>query len=408
MGFKDLVELKKRENRLILILVFWLLAGFTAVQFRTTRFLGIAIFIPLLGFLFILLLAHLIFREKLKELTFKSILKYIIIAIPLFLVFYLIIVFSVIILIGISIISYIIITSFFTLHNCYKWGVDLDEKLYKMPRMLNFFLRIIAFIGGLALAIIIMLLIANIGFKSGVFPEDVVAEIEHIPWLMISLFIVLFFIGSIFLFIGKFNAWLGIFLLYVAGYSSYLIFKTSFSLMSTEESLTALPIQISLYFFDLFLLLITMGSLIGKKAEIISKKLKFIKFEVIIIWLVFSKSAYEFTFALPTPDEGASVSSSFMLISFIIFIPLFLSIGFYGIVNYFKLKKQRKTEKKAKKLTPIEFENSRITETTKSETMKQKTDTILKTREETLICPSCSAINRLGAKFCGKCGSDLK
>jgi hypothetical protein len=408
MGFKDLVELKERENRLILILVIWLLVGFTAIQFRTARFLSIIIFIPLLGFLSILLLSHLIFKKKLKELTFKSILKYSIIIIPLFVVFFLVVVFSVVILIGISIISYIIITSFFTLHNCYKWGVDLDEKLYKMPKLLNFLLRIIAFIGGLALSIIIMLLIANIAFKSGIFPEDVITELEHIPLLMISLFIVLFFVGSIFLLIGKFNAWLGIFLIYVSGYGAYLIFKTSFSLINSEETTIALPIQISLYFFDLFLLLVTMGSLIGKKAKKISKKLKSIKFEVIILWLVFAKSAYEFTFALPTPDDGMPVSSSFMLISFIIFIPLFLFIGLYGIYNYFKLKKQRKNEKKVRKLQKKGLRNDTITKEVKIEGEKQESRISEETREESFTCPFCSAINRIGAKFCGKCGSKMK
>ena len=408
MGFKDLVELKKRENRLILILVIWLLVGFTAVQFRTTRTLGIVIFLPLLGVLIILLLVSVILKKDLKDLTFKSILKYCLLAIPLFLVFYVIALFAVIILIGISIISYIFITSLFTLHNCYKWGVDLDEKLYKMPKLLNFLLRIIAFVGGLLLSIIIMLLIANIGFNWNIIPEDVLNELGHIPWVMISLFTVLFLVCLIFLFIGKFNAWLGIFLIYVSVYGSYLILKASFNLIKSEESVLALPIQISLYFFDLFLLLVTMGSLIGKKTEIISKKLKFIKSEVIIIWLIFSKSAYEFTFVLPTPDEGMPVSYSFIMISFIIFIPLFLFIGFYGIYNYFKLKKQRKEKKKAEKLKRKDLEDIRITEEEKFEEEKLENITIQEIREELLTCPSCLAINRKGAKYCSKCGSEIK
>ena len=408
MGFKDLVELKNRENRLILILVIWLLVGFTAIQFRATQILGIVIFVPLLGFLFILLLGHLIFKKDLKELTFKSILKYCILAIPLFLVFFAIVVFAVVILIIISIISYIFITSLFTLLSCYKWGVDLDEKLYKMPKLLNFFLRIITFVGGLILSIIIMALIVNIGFDLGIISEDVLIELGHIPSVMITFFIILFFVCLLFLFIGKFNAWLGIFLLYVSVYGSYLILKASFSLINGEESVLALPLQISLYFFDLFLLLVTMGSLIGKKAKIISKKLKFIKSEVIIIWLVFSKSAYEFTFALPTPDDGMSVSSSFIMISFIIFIPLFVFIGFFGIYDYFKLKKQRKEKKKAKKLKRKDLEDISITEKVKFEVDKQESLTLKGIREESLTCPSCFAINRKIAKYCGKCGSEIK
>ncbi len=404
MGFKDLVELKKRENRLILILVIWLLVGFTAVQFRTTRTLGIVIFLPLLGILIILLLASVIFKKDLKQMTFKSILKYCLLAIPLFLIFTVLVFFAVLILIVISILSYIFVTSLFTLHNCYKWGVDLDEKLYKLPKLLNFLLRIITFVGGLILSIIIMLLIANIGFNWGIIPEEVLSELGHIPWVMITFFIILFLVCLLFLFIGKFNAWLGIFLLYVSVYGSYLILKASLSLIRSEESVLVLPIQISLYFFDLFLLLVTMGSLIGKKAEIISKKLNFLKSEVIIIWLIFSKSAYEFTFAFPDED----ISSMPVTFSFIVFIPLFLFIGFYGIYNYFKLKKQRKEKKKAKKLKRKDIEDIRIIEEEKFEGEKQENDILQEIREESLTCPSCLAINRKGAKYCSKCGSEIK
>jgi len=341
MGFKDLIELKKRENRLILILVIWLLVGFTAVQFRITRNIGIVMFLPLLGILIILFLVSLIFKKDLKKMTFKSIVKYCLLAIPLFVIFTALILFAVLFLVVISILSYIFITSLYTLHNCYKWGVDLDEKLYKLPKLLNFFLRIISFFGGFALSVIIILLITNIGFNWYIIPEEVLTGLGVIPLFMITLFTLLFFVCLLFLFVGKFNAWLGIFLIYVSVYASYLILKASLSLIESEESTLALPIQIILYFFDLFLLLVTMGGLIGKKTDIISKKLKFLKPEVIIIWLIFSKSAYEFSLAFPKENFGSIT----VLFSFLVFIPLFLFISFYGIYNYFKLKKQRKEKR---------------------------------------------------------------
>jgi len=408
MGFKDLVELKKRENRLLLILVIWLLVGFTAVQFRTTRNISIVIFLPLLGILIILLLALIIFKKDLKQMTFKSVLKYCLLAIPLFLIFTALIFFAVLILIVISILSYIFITSLFTLYNCYKWGVDLDDKVYKLPKLLNFLLRIITFVGGLILSILIMLLIANIGFNWGILPEAVLSELGHIPWVIITFFIILFLVCLLFLFIGKFNAWLGIFLIYVSVYASYLILKASLSLIKSEESVLAFPIQISIYFFDLFLLLITTGSLIGKKAELISKKLKFIKTEVIIIWLIFSKTAYEFISTLPPSEDGMPVSYSFIMISFIIFIPLFLFIAFYGIYNYFKLKKQRKEKKKTEKLKRKDIEDMRIIEEEKIEDEKLENIPSQEVREERLTCPSCLASNRKGAKYCSKCGFEIK
>ncbi|MFX1572612.1 MAG: hypothetical protein ACFFB0_07680 [Promethearchaeota archaeon] len=404
MGIKDLIELKKRENRLLLILVIWLIVGFTAVQFRTTRILGIVIFVPLLGLLIILLLVLVVFKKNLKELTFKSILKYCLIAIPLILIFAALVLFAVLFLIIISILSYIFITSIFTLHSCYKWGINQDEKLYKMPKLLNFLVRSTSFVGGLILSIIIMLLIANIGFKLNIIPENVINELGHIPWVMISLFFVLFLVSLLFLFVGKLNAWLGIFLIYVSVYASYLILKASFSLIKSEESILALPIQISLYFFDLLLLLVTMGSLIGKKAEIISKKMKFLKPEIIILWLIFSKTAYEFTYAFPDQD----FSKMPITFSFIIFIPLFLFIGFYGIFNYFKLKKQRKEKKKAKKLKRNDIKDISINEEEKFEEKIQEKPSEKDIREERITCPSCLAINRKSAKYCSKCGSKIK
>ena len=404
MGFKDLIELKKRENRLILILVIWLLVGFTAVQFRTTRNIGIVMFLPLLVILIILFLVSLIFKKDLKKMTFKSIVKYCLLAIPLFVIFTALILFAVLFLVVISILSYIFITSLYTLHNCYKWGVDLDGILYKLPKLLNFLLRIISFFGGFALSVIIMLLITNIGFNWYIIPEEVLTGLGVIPLFMIALFTLLFIVCLLFLFVGKFNAWLGIFLIYVSVYASYLILKASLSLIESEESTLALPIQIILYFFDLFLLLVTMGGLIGKKTDIISKKLKFLKPEVIIIWLIFSKSAYEFSLAFPKENFG-SITVSF---SFLVFIPLFLFISFYGIYNYFKLKKQRKKKKKAKKLKRKEKEVIKIVKEEKLEVEKLENGIKQFLKEDSLICPSCLISIKKGARFCHKCGSEIK
>ena len=74
---------------------------------------------------------------------------------------------------------------------------------------------------------------------------------------------------------------------------------------------------------------------------------------------------------------------------------------------YFKLKKQRKEEKKAKKLKRKDLEGSTITEEVKLEVKKQESYTLKEVHEESLTCPSCSAINRIGAKFCGKCGFEI-
>jgi hypothetical protein len=49
---------------------------------------------------------------------------------------------------------------------------------------------------------------------------------------------------------------------------------------------------------DVLILLYTIGSLVGEHMEILSKKLKFIKAETILIWLIFSKASYELAIIL--------------------------------------------------------------------------------------------------------------
>ncbi len=48
MGLKDLKLLKEKENRLYLILILWLLIGFTIFQFEVLFVVGYIVFIPLI------------------------------------------------------------------------------------------------------------------------------------------------------------------------------------------------------------------------------------------------------------------------------------------------------------------------------------------------------------------------
>ena len=75
--------------------------------------------------------------------------------------------------------------------------------------------------------------------------------------------------------------------------------------------------KLILYIFDLFLILFTIGSLVGKRSELISKKLR-VKSNSILIWLIFSKAAYEFASALPEMN----IASIRAIGGFILFIPL--------------------------------------------------------------------------------------
>ncbi len=54
------------------------------------------------------------------------------------------------------------------------------------------------------------------------------------------------------------------------------------------------------------------------------------------------------------------------------------------------------------------MEDIRIIEEEKFEGEKQENDILQEIREESLTCPSCFAINKKSAKYCGKCVSEIK
>ncbi len=149
--------------------------------------------------------------------------------------------------------------------------------------------------------------------------------------------ILLAVIGGLFALRGKLNAWLGIFFIWVAIYTLYLMLNVYFTL-SSSESQYSLPATIVLYFFDLFLILYTIGKLISDSADIISEKVKFIKTDAILIFLIFSKAAYEFG---ATEITGIDASRFGAIWGFVLFIPLLFLTGLYGIITYSKVRNER-------------------------------------------------------------------
>lgn len=342
MVFSDLKKLIEEENRLFLILVILLIIGFTFSQFGLLAY-GIYIFIFLLGICMVLIIAALIFRIDLKNLSHKQIILYLIIAIAItFLLLMRLYVGNVFFqgFFVFGIVAYVAITATFLMYSCYQIGVSWDEKIYNKGWM---WLRWLIFLGGTLIAIIFMISISRLGIALQ--KRDTEIQFAFGVFALILTIIVILFavIGGLFALRGKLNAWLGIFFIWVALYTLYLMLNVYFTL-SSSESQYSLPVTIALYLFDLFLILYTIGKLIGEKADIISEKVKFIKADAILIFLIFSKAAYEFGASEITAIDASRFGAIW---GFVLFIPLLFITGLYGIINYSKVSKERQLNKEA-------------------------------------------------------------
>ncbi len=237
-----------------------------------------------------------------------------------------------------GIVLYVAITATFSMYYCYKLGVDWDEKIINKGLR---GLRWLIFLGGTLIAIIFMLSISRLGIALQ--ERDTEIEFAFGVFALILTIIVIFFaiIGGLLVLRGKLNAWLGIFFIWVAVYTLYLMLNAYFNL-NTSESQYSLPVRIALYLFDLFLILYTIGKLIGERSDIISEKLKVIKSDAILIFLIFSKAAYEFGATEITAIDASRFGAIW---GFVLFIPLLFITGLYGIITYSKRSEKRELNK---------------------------------------------------------------
>ena len=172
MGFKDLKGLLKKENHFFLILIIWLLVGYTFLEFNIEFQIigivinGIVIYFPLLIICIVLFLIAFFLQADLKKLTRNTVLKGIAFLIVVIIIF-LFIGAEILFLIGVvsfivSFIFYIFITSIFTMYYIYRYGIDLDSSFYKMPTPIAFTWRWLIFLVGTAAAVALILFIGAV------------------------------------------------------------------------------------------------------------------------------------------------------------------------------------------------------------------------------------------------------
>ncbi len=322
----NLKKLFDKENRLFLILVIWLIIGYTLYHFSLPN-IGRGLFIPLLGTCIVLFIAALIFRIDLKHLSLKQIILYIIIAVLVtFLIFLRLMggfLFQIFFILGV--VSYVVIIAVFLMHSSYQYGVEWDEKDHKNST------RWIIFLGGTFIAIVLMLSISRLGIALQnteiIFAFEVIAIILTVIVIFLAILAGLQAIKR-----KQANATLGIFFIFVAIYTLYLMLNVYFTFSSSDNVYGPL-MQIALYIFELFLILYTIAKLTGERAEIIGEKLKYIKSDAILVFLIFSKAAYEYG---STETTGLDASAFGAIFGFILFIPLLFITGIYGIISHSK------------------------------------------------------------------------
>jgi hypothetical protein len=332
----------EKENRLVLILTIWLLVGFTIFSFPRffSREIGYLIFPPLLGFCFVFFVISLITRRDLRELNWILLLLTVGIAILLAVLFTGIWRFILRFLYRFGIISYIFITAIFYMYACYKYAFKADEKAYNLEEPKNHILRWILFIGGTILSLFIIRIVAIVGANWARKSPKVMDGLALVGFIIMVIMVVLAVLGILTIFIKRLNAWLGVFFLLVTLLAIYLLFSAYYALGSSGNTTYDLWLEIGLYLFDLGLIIYTISTIIGEKSEKISETLRIMKVDAIIMWLIFSKAAYELANAAD-PRIAADVLNS--ILGFLLFIPLLIIAGIYGIKKYGKIKEERES-----------------------------------------------------------------
>ena len=381
----NLKKLGLKENRKYLILVIWLLVNITIIQlpdvFSVMIFginmdlldlIGVVTFVPFLAFLAFTFLYSLIAKKDVKEVAFGKILLIFFLTLPFMF-------FLIPLMVGIflfSIFSYIFFTSWFILYGAYLSSKRLDDSLKR--RVHSSFFRVIQFFGGSILSIVLLAAYIigseDIGNLIGLTFTPAVYETLNYVVIFIGIIVLIFIIiGIVFMFKKIFNAWIGMFSFSVVIYTFYLLIKIFLAIRSTGGEDTSITTQIIMLIVDLFILLYSISTLMGSQAELLSKKIRIKRIGVdsVLIWLVFSKVAYEFIHNYPFAlfsgfayidvldilnEEIINLSKNIGVLFF--FLILLVALGFYQIKKYNlnERKFKNKVDQEVKDLlSPVEF-----------------------------------------------------
>ena len=299
----NLKKLFLRENWKYLVLVIWLLVGVGLIQFRTTRLVGLISFLPFLTFLMYLFLYSLFAKRDIQEVPSWKVILIFSLSLPAMLLisFFLIIVFA------FSILTFFFLTSWFILYGAFLSSRRLDRAL-KVKKQSKF-LRSLEFLGGLAISVLLSVGYILNSQEIGVFLGETIASTIFLSNYVVMFVLIVIGVFTlfviIFLFKKVFVAWMGPWFIMLVIYTFYLLIKIFLAFRSATGTETiALITQIVLVLADFGILLYTVSTLMGSQAEMLMKRLnrKRIGLDTVVLWLVFSKVAYEFTHYFPYSD----------------------------------------------------------------------------------------------------------
>ena len=349
----NLKKLGEKENKVYLILLIYLIIGYTALKILTLMnlaLIGAIIYFPILGFTSFFWFLSLL-NKNIKEYSISKILFLLIIDCILMIL----LLFVIVVIIIVSIFSYIFFTSLFLLYGCFKMSKEIDERIYYKQGA--WFWRSLEFWGGLTLSLVIIYL-AYLGTFEATNMTNAPAIINIAYIAVIIVIICLAVYGIIHSFGRKFNGWLGTYFILITIYTIYLVLKVFLGLTGgTGES--SLSTIIGLLILDLFILIYSISSIIGKQGEILAERFRRFKQDTLILWLIFSKAAWEFAVNFPYgtlgivqalgitfyTELGTIVNTITDISVLIIFIILVVVFGYNGIKGYGEEEKRLKSGK---------------------------------------------------------------
>ena len=382
---ENLKKLGLKENRKYLILVIWLLVNITiiqlpfeysiqffAVNIDLLDLIGVVTYVPFLTFLVFTFLYSLVAKKDVKEIPAWKVLITFFLTLPLMF-------FLIPIMVGIflfSLFSYVFFTSWFILYGAYLSSKRLDDSLKR--RVHSSFYRAVQFFGGSILSIVLLVAYVlgsqTIGDMIGLTFTQGVYDTLNYAVIFIGIFVIIFIVvGIIFMFKRIFNAWLGMFSLSVVIFTFYLLIKIFLALRSTGGVETSIATQFIMLTVDFFILLYSISTLMGSQADLLSKSIgiKRIGVDSILIWLVFSKVAYEFIHNYPFSlfSEFAYIDAIDLLNESVInllknigvllfFLIILVALGYHQIKKYNLNERQfkDKVDQEVKDLlSPVEF-----------------------------------------------------
>ena len=382
---ENLKKLGLKENRKYLILVIWLLVNITiiqlpfeysiqffAVNLDLLDLIGVVTYVPFLTFLVFTFLYSLVAKKDVKEIPAWKVLITFFLTLPLMF-------FLIPIMVGIflfSLFSYVFFTSWFILYGAYLSSKTLDDSLKR--RVHSSFYRAVQFFGGSILSIVLLVAYVlgsqTIGDMIGLTFTQGVYDTLNYAVIFIGIFVIIFIVvGIIFMFKRIFNAWLGMFSLSVVIFTFYLLIKIFLALRSTGGVETSIATQFIMLTVDFFILLYSISTLMGSQADLLSKSIgiKRIGVDSILIWLVFSKVAYEFIHNYPFSlfSEFAYIDAIDLLNESVInllknigvllfFLIILVALGYHQIKKYNLNERQfkDKVDQEVKDLlSPVEF-----------------------------------------------------